>query len=654
MLAKLRLFARLALVRPRFAAGYVIVVVVTILAILAPVIAPFSPTEADSLSFLQPPSSAHIFGTDNVGMDIFSRAIYAPRIDLTIAILGTGLSALLGGSLGALVGYYSSGRGIRVWLSFALMRAADVLQAFPIFVFAIALVASLGQSIQTVVLAIAFVNAPIYLRLMRSQVLSIRSMRYVEASQVNGLSDFQTIIRHVIPNAMGPVLAQLSINVGWGIVLTAALSFIGAGVRAPTPEWGSMIAMGFQNVVTGQWWPSMFPGTMLAVTVFGFSLIGASIEVLADPAKRRLLLTDVRLRDIARAAKTAKRASLGQGWRADLMRVLTYLAHRLLFVIPQLFGIILVSFLLVKSVPGDPAVLMLGPTATPAAIASLRKVLGLDQPLYVQFFIYVKNLLHGNLGTSWQTTRPVLDDLIQRFPATLELVTLSLLVAIVVGVTLGLYAATRPNGWIARFADLYGLSVGALPDFWFALVLIFVFYTMLGWAPAPLGRLDMIIIPPPSVTGALTIDTLLAGDLQAFGSGLSHLALPVLTLGLLNAGPILKMTQSTMEKMLESDFSRYEVLCGVPERLVTRHALRNALPSIVTIISVLYGFLIGGAVLVEIVFSWGGAGQYAVQGVLNSDIYPVLGFVLFSAIFSLIVYIVVDLIYVLLDPRISN
>jgi len=336
------------------------------------------------------------------------------------------------------------------------------------------------------------------------------------------------------------------------------------------------------------------------------------------------------------------------------MRVLTYLTHRLLFVIPQLLGIILVSFLLVKSVPGDPAVLMLGPTATPAAIASLREALGLDQPLYIQFFIYVKNLLHGDLGTSWQTTRPVLDDLIQRFPATLELVTLSLLVAIGVGVTLGLYAAKRPNGWVARLADLYGLSVGALPDFWFALVLIFVFYTLLGWAPAPLGRLDMIVIPPPSVTGAYTIDTLLAGDLQAFGSALSHLALPVLTLGLLNAGPILKMTQSTMEKMLESDFSRYEVLSGIPQKLVVRHALRNALPSIVTIISVLYGFLIGGAVLVEIVFSWGGAGQYAVQGVLNSDIYPVLGFVLFSAIFSLIVYIVVDLIYVLLDPRISN
>ncbi len=301
MISKLGLLLRLAVIRPRFAIGYLIVITMTLLAIFAPVIAPYSPTEADSASFLQPPSAAHLFGTDNVGMDIFSRSIYAPRIDLTIAVLGTLLSAVVGSSIGAVVGFYSSGRGIRVWLSFAIMRAADVLQAFPVFVFAIALVASLGQSIQTVVLAIAFVNAPIYLRLMRSQVLTIRSMRYVEASQVNGLSDMQTIMRHVIPNAMAPVLAQLSVNIGWGILLTAALSFVGAGVRAPTPEWGSMIAMGFQNVVTGQWWPSMFPGAMLAITVFGFSLVGASIEVVADPAKRRQLLSEAR----ERTARTA-------------------------------------------------------------------------------------------------------------------------------------------------------------------------------------------------------------------------------------------------------------------------------------------------------------------------------------------------------------
>jgi ABC-type dipeptide/oligopeptide/nickel transport system permease component len=336
------------------------------------------------------------------------------------------------------------------------------------------------------------------------------------------------------------------------------------------------------------------------------------------------------------------------------MRVLSYLGHRFIFILPQLLGIVLVSFLLVKSIPGDPAVLMLGPTATPEAIASLREQMGLDQPLYVQFLIYVRDLFQGDLGTSWQTTRPVLEDLLMRFPATLELVTYSLLLAVVLGVSLGVASALNERGWMARLADFYGLSAGALPDFWLGLVLVFVFYTLLGWAPAPLGRIDMAVIPPLPVTGFYTIDTLIAGDFEAFRSAVSHLILPVLTLGFINAGPILKMTQSTMEKMLASDFSRYEVLCGLPPRLVTRHALRNALPSIVTIISVLYGFLIGGAVLVEIVFSWGGAGQYAVQGVLNSDLYPVLGFVLFSAIFSLLVYVVVDLIYFLVDPRISH
>jgi peptide/nickel transport system permease protein len=273
--------------------GYVIVLIAVVVGILAPLVAPFSPIEADPSHFLEPPSWQHLFGTDAVGMDIFSRTIYAPRIDLTIAITGTLLSAIAGSFTGALVGYFSAGRGIRVWLSYAVMRAADVLQAFPVFVFAIALVASFGQTIQTVVLAIAFVNAPIYLRLMRAQVMSIREMRYVEASLVAGLSDFRTILRHIVPNAMSPVLAQLSINVGWAILLTAGLSFIGAGVRAPTPEWGSMIAMGFQNVVTGQWWPSVFPGLALAITVFGFSLIGLSIEVFADPVKRRALVRDL-------------------------------------------------------------------------------------------------------------------------------------------------------------------------------------------------------------------------------------------------------------------------------------------------------------------------------------------------------------------------
>jgi peptide/nickel transport system permease protein len=333
------------------------------------------------------------------------------------------------------------------------------------------------------------------------------------------------------------------------------------------------------------------------------------------------------------------------------MRLLRYVIRRILFVIPQLFGIILVSFFLVKLIPGDPAVMMLGPTASEESLRDLRDKMGFTQPLISQFLRYLHDVLRGDLGTSWQTTQPVTEDLFQRFPATLELITFGLLLAIAIGFPLGVAAARLKRGPVRKFADYYGLLAGAMPDFWLALVLIYVFYTQLNWIPAPLGRIDMAVLPPPTVTGSLVIDSLLAGDPDALASSFGHLILPVLTLGLINAGPILKMTQSTVERTLASDFVRYAEMCGLPRRVVLRQAIRAALPSIVTIVSVLYGFLIGGAVLVEIVFSWGGAGQYAVQGVLNADVNPVLGFVVFSAVLSLIIYLLVDLIYFALDPR---
>jgi ABC-type dipeptide/oligopeptide/nickel transport system permease component len=333
------------------------------------------------------------------------------------------------------------------------------------------------------------------------------------------------------------------------------------------------------------------------------------------------------------------------------MQFVKYASKRLILVIPQLFGIILVSFFLVKLIPGDPAVLMLGPVASPESIQALRKSMGLDQPLPVQFVSYVSNVLHGNLGSSWQTTRPVVEDLLGRFPATLELVTFGLLTAIAIGVPLGVYSARYRRGVVRRAADFYGLIIGAIPDFWLALVLVYLLYTVLHIVPAPLGRIDMAIDAPPTVTGSLLIDSLLNRNFSAFGSAAGHLFLPVMTLGLINAGPILKVTQSTMERVLGSDFIRYAEMSGLSRKTITRQAFRNSLSSIVTIISVLYGFLIGGAVLVEIVFSWGGAGQYAVQGVLNNDINPVLGFVIFSAVLSLVIYLLVDLIYFALDPR---
>jgi len=333
------------------------------------------------------------------------------------------------------------------------------------------------------------------------------------------------------------------------------------------------------------------------------------------------------------------------------MLLLRYIARRVVFVVPQLFGIVLVSFFLVKLIPGDPAVMMLGPTASAQSLAELRDKMGFTKPLLEQLTHYLADVARGDLGTSWQTTRPVTEDLFQRFPATLELVTFGLLLAIAIGFPLGVAAARLKRGVTRKVADYYGLLAGALPDFWLALVLIYVFYTVLGWIPAPLGRIDMAILPPPTISGSLVIDSLLAGDWEALRSSLGHLALPVLTLGLINAGPILKMTQSMTERTLSSDFVRYAEMCGLPRRVVLRQAVRAALPSVVTIISVLYGFLIGGAVLVEIVFSWGGAGQYAVQGVLNADLNPVLGFVVFSAVLSLVIYLIVDLIYFALDPR---
>ena len=285
----LRYFVQLLRTHPGYAAGYLIVVIVSAVAVGAPLVAPHSPITADLSVYLQPPSISHPFGTDGTGMDVFSRVIFAPRVDLVIAMIGTVISAVIGIAFGAWGGYFHETSGPRGFLSNSMMRAADVIQAFPVFVFAIALVAVIGQSIASVVFAVAFVNIPIYLRLMRSQALSIRRMRYVEAAFVSGISDLVIVRRHILPNAIAPALAHLSVNVGWSILLTAGLSFVGAGVRAPTPEWGSMIAMGFPNVMTGQWWPSVFPGLALAVTVYGFALIGASIEFMADPRRRRAL-----------------------------------------------------------------------------------------------------------------------------------------------------------------------------------------------------------------------------------------------------------------------------------------------------------------------------------------------------------------------------
>jgi peptide/nickel transport system permease protein len=281
-------FFRFCLQRPLILFGYGFIALLVFLGIFADLIAMYPATAADPTNVLSSPSWSNLFGTDVSGMDVFSRTIYAIRLDLAIALVGTAISAIAGTFAGAFIGFYEGKGGIAGAFSMVSMRVMDVMQSFPIFVFAIALVAIFGQGIYSIIIAIAFVNAPIYLRLMRGQVLAMRNLRYVEASFIAGIPEYKIIIGHIMPNSMGPILSQLSVNIGWSILLTAALSFAGAGVVAPTAEWGSMIAVGFSNVVTGQWWPSIFPGVFLALTVFSFGIIGSSVEILADPIRRRV------------------------------------------------------------------------------------------------------------------------------------------------------------------------------------------------------------------------------------------------------------------------------------------------------------------------------------------------------------------------------
>lgn len=272
--------------RPSFLAGYTIVFGMLAIGLAAPFLPLLSPVDADSTAYLQPPSWAHPMGTDAAGLDIFSRVLHAPRVDLTIALVSTLWAATLGAVLGAYAGLWDGSGSLKGPAALVLVRVADIVQAFPVFALALVLVAVLGQGIVSIVIAIGIVNVPLYLRLMRSEALTIRSQNYVEAARIAGATDRYLVFGHIIPNAAAPLLAQMSINTGVAVLLAASLSFIGAGVRAPTPEWGSMIAMGFQNVVTGQWWPSVFPGLALALTVFGLGRIGASILSWASPRER--------------------------------------------------------------------------------------------------------------------------------------------------------------------------------------------------------------------------------------------------------------------------------------------------------------------------------------------------------------------------------
>jgi peptide/nickel transport system permease protein len=334
--------------------------------------------------------------------------------------------------------------------------------------------------------------------------------------------------------------------------------------------------------------------------------------------------------------------------------VLQYLARRVVLMVVAAAGVTLISFVISHAVPSDPIVSNLGQQASqrPEIVAAFRAKWGLDRPLHEQYLAFLGNLTHGDLGTSINTRRPIATDVSQFLPATVELSTVSILFALIIGLPLGICAAVYRDGPIDHVARLLSLVGVSIPIFWLAAVALVVFYATLQIAVGP-GRLGPQIEAPPAVTGLLSIDSLLAGDLATFRSAIEHLMLPGLVLGSSVMGLITRVTRSSMLEVLSNDYVRTARAKGLVEYLVIRrHALRNALIPTVTVLGLAYGSLLSGAVLTETIFAWPGLGRYAYQSAVTNDFPAIMGVTFVIALIYILVNLLVDLAYALLDPQI--
>jgi len=327
---------------------------------------------------------------------------------------------------------------------------------------------------------------------------------------------------------------------------------------------------------------------------------------------------------------------------------------RLAQTVPVLIGVVIISFILTRALPGDPAVYFAGAMADEQSIQQVREALGLDKPLVAQFFLYVGDLAQGDLGRSISTGQPVLTDLAARLPASLELTLSALLLSCLIAIPLGVLAAVRQGSWIDHLCRVLVTAGVSLPTFFTGILLVYIFYYLLGWAPSPLGRLDFIYFEPPRVTGFYLIDSLVAGDLETFGATLRQLTLPTITLALFTLAPIARMTRAAMLQALSSDYIRTARAAGLSRgKILFGYGLRNALLPVVTTLGMVFSFVLGANVLVEKVFAWPGIGSYAVEALVASDYAAVQGFVLAMALLFVTLNLIIDLSYALIDPRIG-
>ncbi|MEM6888986.1 MAG: ABC transporter permease [Pseudomonadota bacterium] len=322
--------------------------------------------------------------------------------------------------------------------------------------------------------------------------------------------------------------------------------------------------------------------------------------------------------------------------------------------IPVVAGVVVISFLLTRALPGDPAAYFAGPAADEASIAEIREALGLDKPVLQQFFYYVRDLSRGDLGTSLTTGQSVVSDLAARLPASLELTLVALLLSCAIAIPLGVLAATRPGTWVDHLCRVLVTAGVSMPTFFTGIVLIYLFYYLAGLAPSPLGRLDFIYLSPPHVSGFYLIDAALAGDWETWLGAFKQLILPATTLALFTLAPIARMTRAAMLSALSSDFIRTARAAGLGNRKVLYgYAFRNALLPVVTTLGMVFSFTLGANVLVEKVFAWPGIGSYAVEALVVSDYAAVQGFVLAMALLFVVLNLIIDIAYALIDPRIG-
>ena len=333
------------------------------------------------------------------------------------------------------------------------------------------------------------------------------------------------------------------------------------------------------------------------------------------------------------------------------MRIVAYVFHRLIILLLAVFGVSIITFVVTRVLPGNPAYLIVGVQADQSTVDAVIDRLGLDKPILEQYWLYMRQLLLGDFGTSWRTGNPVSFDLSSRWPATLELASIAMILAIMWAIPLGLFSSIRKRSfsdYLAKF--LSGLGV-AIPEFWLATLLILVFFAGFEIAPAPIGRI-MHASPPESITGMYIIDSIITANWESFYASVAQIILPASTLAITIGAPLLRVTRTFMNEVLESQFIRSARAMGIPKMsIIFRHAFPNVLLPVSTMIAVLYGYLLGGTVLVEYVFSWPGMGKYAIDSINSSDYAPVMAVVVLSATSYLLVYLLTDLLHFFVDPR---